>query len=64
MVRAMTTEELGRTLDGLQRDLDLLVYALEAAGPESEAALRAERRRTRRELERLSERMGALLRQL
>lgn len=51
-----------RTLDEVTRDLDLLVYRLESApGREvDEATLLAERRRLRRDLEKLRDRLQDL----
>lgn len=49
-----------RIVDEAARELDLLVYRLEQAPPADADALTAERRRLRRDLEKLRDRLGDL----
>lgn len=57
----MSSDDAGRQLEQLARDLDLTVFALERSPP-SEEALRTERIRLRRELEALRDRIEDLAR--
>lgn len=57
------TEQAHR-LDAIARDLDLVVYRLERQPPNEPTALLAERRKLRRELDGLRERMLGVLREL
>ena len=59
----MSSDDAGRQLEQLARDLDLTVFTLERTPP-SEEALRAERVRLRRELERLRDRLEDVARGL
>lgn len=59
----MSSDDAGRQLEQLARDLDLAVFTLERT-PSSEEALRAERIRLRRELETLRDRLEILARGL
>jgi hypothetical protein len=59
----MSSDDAGRQLEQLARDLDLAVFALERS-PTSEEALRTERIRLRRELESLRDRLEDLARGL
>lgn len=60
----MADVRLGATLDELHRDLDLVVFALERPAPSELELARAERARLRRDLERLRDRLGELIRNL
>ena len=55
---------IGRRLDELSRDLDLVVYRLERAPPEERDAWVRQRRRLRRELEQLRDTLQDLAREL
>lgn len=50
-------------LDEIMYELDMLVFRLERDPPHDVEALLAERRRLRRELERLRDELGALVRE-
>jgi len=54
--------ELARALDDLARDLDLVVFRLEVDPPSDPERAAQERRRLRRDLERLRERVEKLAR--
>lgn len=60
----MRPEDAARSLEQIARDLDLVVFRLERDGPEAEAERREERRRLRRELDQLRERLEDLARAL
>jgi hypothetical protein len=60
----MSDHALTTQLDELMHELDMLVFRLERSPSEDLDALLAERRRTRRELERLRDQVGEVLRRL
>jgi hypothetical protein len=57
-------EQRTRELEELVRDLDMVVYRLERPVPDGPEAAGAERRRIRRELERLRDQLDDLVRGL
>jgi hypothetical protein len=58
----MTPSAIASNIDDIARDLDLLVYRLEVDSPRDADAVSAERKRLRRELESLRERLEDLVR--
>lgn len=60
----MRPDDAARSLETVARDLDLVVFRLERDGPPDAEALRAERKRLRRELEALRERIEDVARAL
>ena len=60
----MDANALAFKLEELRHEVDMLVFRLEREGPADPQALAAERKRTRRELERVRDDLANLLRQL
>lgn len=62
MLRPMSAQRHVRTLEEIARDLDLVVFRLERALPEEAEKADAERKRVRRELESVRDRLQDVVR--
>ncbi len=60
----MGDARVGQSLDELHRDLDLVVFALERPASEEADKAKQERARIRRDLERIRDSLGELIRSL